>query len=147
LIALLDVNVLVALFHAGHVHHEIVHDWFTDNAATGWASCPLTEGGMLRILGNPARVGEYLPLPSLRDSLDTFCRNSAHTFWADALSVRDAGIFNVEAIRGHQQLTDAYLLGLAVTQGGRFVTLDQGVALAAVKGATRASLEVIAPAV
>jgi len=55
-------------------------------------------------------------------------------------------VFNLEMIRGHQQLTDVYLLGLAVAHGGRFVTLDQRVPLAAVRGATRASLEVIAPA-
>lgn len=146
MIALLDVNVLVALFHAGHVHHEIAHDWFAGNAESGWASCPVTESGLLRILGNPARVGEHLPLPKLFESLDRFCGHSTHTFWPDALSVRDERVFNVDAIRGHQQLTDVYLLGLAVKNRGRFVTLDQGVSLAAVKGATRASLEVIAPA-
>jgi hypothetical protein len=145
-IALLDVNVLVALFHAGHIHHDVAHDWFTDNADAGWASCPVTEGGLLRILGNPARVGEHLPLPRLIELLNNFCDNSKHQFWPDALSLRDERIFNVEAVRGHQQLTDVYLLGLAVKRSARFVTLDRRVPLGAVNGATRASLEVLAPA-
>jgi toxin-antitoxin system PIN domain toxin len=145
-VALLDVNVLVALFTARHLHHDAAHDWFTDNAAAGWASCPITEGGLLRILGNPARAGEHLTLPKLFEILKTFCDNTTHTFWPEMPSLRDDRIFNVEAIRGHQQLTDVHLLGLAVKNGGRFVTLDQRVPLSAVKGANRASLEVIAPA-
>lgn len=145
-VALLDVNVLVALFTARHLHHDVAHDWFSDNAAEGWASSPITEGGLLRILGNPARVGEHLPLPKVVEILKTFCDHTTHTFWPDLPSLRDERIFDVEMIRGHQQLTDVYLLGLAVAHGGRLVTLDQRVPLAAVKGATRASLEVIAPA-
>lgn len=145
-VALLDINVLVALFTARHLHHDVAHDWFTDNAAAGWASCPITEGGLLRILGNPARAGEHLALPKLLENLKAFCEHTTHSFWPDTPSLRDDRVFNVEMIRGHQQLTDVYLLGLAVVHGGRLVTLDQRVPLAAVKGATRASLEVIAPA-
>lgn len=115
-------------------------------ADAGWASCPVTEGGLLRILGNSARVGEHLPLPKLIELLNNFCDNSRHHFWPDALSLRDERVFNVEAVRGHQQLTDVYLLGLAVKRGARFVTLDHRVPLGAVSGATRASLEVLVPA-
>lgn len=146
-VALLDVNVLVALFYDRHVHHDVAHDWFTDNAGAGWASCPMTECGLLRILGNPARMGgQYVALPKLVELLNTFCKNSHHQFWPDALSIRDARTFNAAGLRGHQQLTDVYLLGLAVKSGGKFVTLDQKVPLGTVKGATGASLEVIAPA-
>jgi len=145
-VALLDVNVLVALISASHIHHDVAHDWFTDNTASGWASSPITEGGLLRILANSARIGEHVPLPRLVNLLNSFCENSRHEFWPDTLSLRDQRLFNAEAVRGHQQLTDVYLLGLAVKHGGKFVTLDQRVPLAAVKGATRASLEVIAPA-
>jgi len=145
-VALLDVNMLLALFHEGHVHHEVAHDWFTDHGGLGWASCPMTEVGLIRILGSPARVKEHLPLHDVRDILKTFCEHSAHQFWPDDVSLCDIDRFNVEAIRGHQQVADVYLLGLAVKHGGRFVTLDQRVPLAAVKGATRASLEVLAPA-
>jgi uncharacterized protein len=145
-VALLDVNLLLALFHDGHVHHDVAHDWFAEHGETGWASCPLTENGLARILGNPARVQEHHPLPGIVDLLRTFCAHSKHTFWADDISLQDRHRFNLEAIRGHQQIADVYLLGLAVKNGGRFVTLDQRIPLAAVTGATRASLEVIAPA-
>ncbi len=145
-VALLDVNMLLALFHDGHVHHEVAHDWFADHGGSGWATCPMTENGLLRILGNPARVREHLPFREVRDLLRTFCDHTAHQFWPDDISLRDADRFEVEAIRGHQQVADVFLLGLAVKHGGRFVTLDQRVPLAAVNGATRASLEVIAPA-
>jgi uncharacterized protein len=144
-VALLDVSVLVALVHAGHVHHDVAHDWFADNGESGWASCPITENGLLRIVSNPARVEEYVALPQLIALLDRFCAQSEHQFWPDGPSLRDADRFDPAALRGHQQLTDVYLLGLAVAHGGRFVTLDQNVPLAAVKGATRASLEVIGP--
>ena len=142
--ALLDVSVLVALFCEGHIHHEVAHDWFADNAAAGWASCPTTENGLLRILSNPGRVDHHVPVPQLVALLKRFCEHSRHHFWPDGLSFRDARTFNVAACRGHQQLTDAYLLALAVKQGGRLATFDQHVPLAAVKGATRAALEVIA---
>lgn len=145
-VALLDVSVLIALFHSGHVHHDLAHDWFADNARYGWASCPITESGLLRILGNPSRVDEHVPLPQLIALLNRFCEHSDHRFWPDAPSIRDAAVFEPLSLRGPQQLTDVYLLGLAVRNGGRFVTLDQHVPLAAVKGATRTSLEVIAQA-
>ena len=145
-VALLDVNILLALFHEGHVHHDVAHDWFVDHGGFGWASCPMTENGLIRILSNPARVKEQLPLQEARDLLKTFCEHSAHEFWPDDVSLRDAERFNIAAIRGHQQVADVFLLGLAMKHGGRFVTLDRRVPLAAVHGATRASLEVIAPA-
>jgi toxin-antitoxin system PIN domain toxin len=145
-VALLDVNILLALFHEGHVHHDVAHDWFADHGGSGWASCPMTENGLIRILSNAARVKEHLPLPDVRDLLKTLCDHSAHQFWPDDISLADSDRFNAAAIRGHQQVADVFLLGLAVKHGGTFVTLDQRVPLAAVKGATRASLEVIAPA-
>jgi toxin-antitoxin system PIN domain toxin len=145
-VALLDVNMLLALFHEGHVHHDAAHDWFAEHGESGWASCPLTENGLVRILGNAARTQNYHPLPDLVEVLGSFCAHSTHLFWPDDISLRDRDRFNLDAIRGHQQIADVYLLGLAVKHGGRFVTLDQRVPLGAVKGATRASLEVIAPA-
>ena len=145
-VALLDVNILLALFHEGHVHHDVAHDWFVDHGESGWASCPMTENGLLRILGSPARIKEHLPLHDVRDLLKTFCEHSAHQFWPDDISIRETDRFNIEAMLGHQQVTEVFLLGLAVKHGGRFVTLDQRVPIAAVRGATRASLEVIAAA-
>ena len=145
MIALLDVSVLVALFDDGHVSHETAHDWFTDNQALGWASCPITENGVMRVLGNPSQPSGFIPIFDIAARLETFCSGTNHHFWPDDLSFRNRSRFHVDGIRGYRQLTDVYLLGLAVQRSGRFVTFDQRVPLAAVKGATRASLEVIAP--
>jgi toxin-antitoxin system PIN domain toxin len=144
-IALLDVNILVALFDDAHVHHQIAHDWFADNCESGWASCPLTENGMLRFFSSPARADLRVPVPELVELLNQFRASSDHQFWPDVISFSDAQVFNVRSVRGHKQLTDVYLLGLAVKHGGRFVTFDGGVPLASVKGARKEHLEVIAP--
>jgi uncharacterized protein len=144
-VALLDVNVLIALLDAGHVHHVVAHDWFKDNDPP-WASCPVTENGAIRILATPSRVEDFLPIPKLVEVFNTFRSHTRHQFWSDDLSLADSGRFDVDAIRGHQQITDAYLLALAVKNDGRLVTLDQRVPLGAVKGARREHLEVIAPA-
>jgi toxin-antitoxin system PIN domain toxin len=142
-IALLDVNVLVALFDAGHSHHQEAHDWFDDNRHHGWASCPITENGMLRILSNPRLADPHLSALELTGLLAGFCQSTDHHFWCDDLSLRDDQLFDAHQIRGHKQLTDVYLLGLAVKNNGRFVTLDTSVPLEAVKGARREHLEVI----
>jgi toxin-antitoxin system PIN domain toxin len=144
--ALLDVNVLIALFDADHVHHEIAHDWFEDHRESGWATCPLTENAFVRILSNPARGGELTRAPELVDRLRTFCASGHHEFWPDSISLLDERLFNAALVRGHKHLTDIYLLGLAVKRGGCLVTLDQNVRLGAVKGASRDSMVVIAPA-
>jgi toxin-antitoxin system PIN domain toxin len=140
---LLDVNMLVALFDPDHVHHEIAHDWFADNRVSGWATCPLTENGFLRVLGNPARGGEITRVPELVLRLKKFCASGHHQFWPDSISLCDERLFQVSLVRGHKQLTDIYLLGLAVKRGGRFVTFDRTVQLGAVKGARRESLDVV----
>lgn len=144
-VALLDVNVLVALFHAAHVHHDIAHDWFSAHAQAGWASCPFTETALIRILGNPARVDQHVPIPRIVDMLERFCAHTRHEFWHDDLSLREPTRFTVSRILGHQQLTDAYLLALAVAHDGCLVTIDGAVPLDAVPGATRAHVEVLAP--
>ena len=145
-VALLEVNVLVALFNPVHVHHELAHDWFADNRASGWASCPLTENGFLRVLGNPARGDQMMPIPELVARLRKFCASGHHEFWEDAVSLRDKHLFNAPMARGHRQLTDVYLLGLATRKRGRLVTFDRTIPLMAVIGASRATLEVVSSA-
>jgi uncharacterized protein len=145
-VALLDVNVLIALFDTVHSHHDLAHDWFADNHDSGWATCPLTENGLLRILGSPARRDTFVPISQLSDHLRRFCASGRHEFWPDTISLRDERIFDLAFVRSHRQVSDVYLLGLAVEHGARLVTFDQGIQLAAVKGATRQSLEVISPA-
>ena len=111
--ALLDVNVLVALFNPNHIHHDTAHDWFAENHTDGWATCPITEQGVIRILANPKYWSEFERTSALVDRLATFCSSRHHHFWSDTVSLRDATLFNLSHISGHRQLTDVYLLGLA----------------------------------
>jgi uncharacterized protein len=140
--ALLDVNVLVALFDADHPHHEPAHDWLAANRGGGWATCPLTENGLVRVLSNPSYSGSHLPVAAIRDRLSAFCDSGEHEFYADAISLRDGGRFRLSGV-SHRQLTDIYLLGLATHHGGRLVTFDRSIPRGAVNGATPEHLEVI----
>jgi toxin-antitoxin system PIN domain toxin len=144
---LLDVNVLIALFDPDHVHHETAHDWFADHQEQGWATCPTTENGFVRVLANAA-YGAGLSRPSeLTGRLDRLRRaSSGHRFWPDEVSLCDTTLFKPIFIRGYRQVTDVYLLGLAVKMGGRLATFDRTIPVSAVVGATRASLAVVAPA-
>lgn len=133
--ALLDVNVLVALLTADHTSHDAARHWFADNAKNGWATCPMTQAGFVRIASNPS-AGEHRVSPGeaielLRENL----MHSTHEFWRDDLSVVEASTTFLPQLRGHQQVTDVYLLGLALRHKGRLVTFDRGpAALAAAAG-------------
>lgn len=141
--ALLDVNVLVALFDAAHVHHEAAHDWFADHRSDGWATCAITENGFIRVLTNPkSAINERTP--AILDSLRAFCASGHHVFWPDTISLRD-GLFDLSITQGHRQLTDIYLLGLAVKMGGVLATFDTTIPIKSVRGARRDMLAVIAP--
>lgn len=142
-VALLDVNVLVALFVAEHVHHELAHAWFADHREAGWVTCPVTENGFVRVVTQLAQ-GETTWRPqAVIDHLERFCRDERHQFWPDDVSITDATLFNRTLVRGHRQLTDVYLLGLACRHDGCLVTFDDTIPLAAVTGATRRHLAVI----
>lgn len=145
MIALLDVNVLVALFDPDHVHHVVAHDWLAENGESGWASCPITENGALRVLANPT-LELQVSLGDLARLLQRFCERSRHQFWPDDVSLLDSSAVDVGHIRGFKQLTDAYLLALAVKHGGRLVTFDDRIPLAAVNGARQEHLQVLGPA-
>jgi toxin-antitoxin system PIN domain toxin len=144
-IALLDVNVLVALFDPDHVHHDLAHDWFADQRSHGWATCPITEMGLVRVLSNPKyRPDAYRPA-EVAGHLRAFCDSGFHHFWPDQVSVTDEHVFTLSAARGSAQITDVYLLGLAIRQGGALATFDRSIPLASVPGATHTHLRVIAP--
>jgi len=132
---LLDVNVLIALCDARHEHHELAARWFLANAAQGWASCPLTQNGAIRIMSSPAYPGAR-PVVQVLSQLQAMCAHAYHRFWPDAVSLVQAGTLNPAHLLGHRQLTDAYLLALAVHHRGCLVTLDGGVAIQMVRGAT-----------
>lgn len=132
--ALLDVNVLLALFDADHIFHRTARSWWLANRHHGWASCPLTQNGYLRIVSQqsyttPARLSDAI------QQLHSWAQPPNHEFWPDDLSILDDAIIDHSRLLGPRQITDVYLLALAVRHGGRFVTLDTSVSLAAVRGA------------
>lgn len=132
--ALLDVNVLIALLDQGHAHHATARDWLSRNIEHGWASCPLTQNGCIRILSQPAYPGA-LPPVAVAERLATATNTEWHEFWPDSLSLLDGGSVNWRAVLGSRQVTDIYLLALAVNRGGRLVTFDKAIPLQAVPGA------------
>jgi toxin-antitoxin system PIN domain toxin len=144
-VALLDVNVLVALFDPEHVHHDLAHDWFAGHKRAGWATCPITENGLVRVLSNPAYPAGSYPAAALAGRLRTFCASGHHRFWPADVSLGDRRIFTAPLASGHRQITDVYLLGLAVAHAGALVTFDRSIPLAAVNGATREHLRIVAP--
>ena len=133
--ALLDVNVLVALFDPDHVHHDLAHDWFSVAQHDGWATCPLTENGVVRILSNR----RYSPLaePPGRTAarLRTFCHSRDHQFWPDDVSLRTTELFMDAVAYSHTAVTDVYLLALARQHGGRLATFDRTIPRGVVAGA------------
>lgn len=125
---LLDVNVLIALAWPNHVHHEIAHRWFAASARKAWATCPLTQLAFVRISSNPAIVAAAVsPREALRLMAEVTAR-PGHEFWPDAVELTGVAEFSSAALVGHRQVTDAYLLGLARSRGGRLATFDRGVA-------------------
>ena len=128
MIPLLDVNVLVALAWPSHVHHELAHRWFQDAHTDGWATCPLTQSGFVRVSSNRL----VLPEPvSPRDAvllLRELVALPGHTFWTDDVSITESDTFHLDRLTTHRQITDAHLLALASRRGGRLATLDRRVA-------------------
>ena len=129
--ALLDVNVLIALHDSDHVHHHPASAWLRTHIAHGWASCPLTQNGCLRIMSQPG-YAKPQPLASLVSMLARSTSTRFHAFWPDAISVLDRTHFHHGYIHSPRQLTGLYLLALAVHHGGRLVTFDQRIPLSAV---------------
>jgi len=140
--SLLDVNVLIALFDADHTLHEAASRWFDANARDGWASCPLTQNGFIRIMSQPGYPNS-LPVDVVAQRLREAASHARHEFWADEVSLLDRAAVDTTRIHGPRQLTDVYLLSLAVSRGGRLVTFDRSLPLAAALKAQKKHLVVI----
>ncbi len=143
--ALLDVNVLIALFDPEHIHYETAHAWFGGNSRGAWATCPLTENGFVRIVANPGYPGRRTTGADATGRLRKFCDTEDHEFWADSLSLRDRRHFTAGTIRGYRQITDIYLLALATANDGVLVTFDDSIPASAVPGAGPDRLMVLRP--
>ncbi|HMC77398.1 MAG TPA: TA system VapC family ribonuclease toxin [Vicinamibacterales bacterium] len=140
--ALLDASVLIALFDGAHIHHHLAHDWFAENRHRGWATAPLTENALVRIVSNPGYGQNAERVSTLVTRLRAFCAATDHRFWPDSLSLRDDTIFNL-AVISPRHLTDVYLVALAKVRDGVLVTFDRTIPVKAVLGASRDLLEVI----
>lgn len=132
---LLDVNVWVALFDDAHVASARANA-FIELPGIRIATCPLVENGVVRVLNLPSygRRGA-LGLQRVREQLKLACESLDHEFWADDVSLRDDAAVDFNRVHGHQQITDLYLLALAVKHGGTLVTFDQNIPLDAARGA------------
>lgn len=141
---LLDVNVLVALFDRAHVDHESVHRWFATKGARRWATCPITENGLLRVVTNPAYPNLEVTATQVATHLEGLIANQPnHERWPDDVSLTDRGLFALARIQGHRQLTDAYLLGLCHRHSGRLATLDRRISASCVVGGSASLIELI----
>ena len=148
--ALLDVNVLLALLDTDHADHRIARSWLSKELAgagspeggPGWASCALTQNGFVRIISQP-RYPSPIPTAQAIDRLGRATRNPLHEFWSCEISLLDAGLIERDRIYGPKQITDLYLLALAVAKGGRFVTFDRAISRHAVSGALASHLVVL----
>ena len=140
--ALSDVNALIALLDRNHDVHTAVSAWFAGNIEKGWASCPLTQNGCLRILSQP-RYPNPLSLAEAFERLRAAASTPYHQFLADDISLLDDAVVDARQLSGHRQLTDVYLLGLAVAHDARLVTLDTCIPLSAVRGASERHLVII----
>lgn len=141
--ALLDVNVLIALLDAGHIHHELAMSWLGGEIKHGWASCPITQNGCVRIMSQP-NYPAALPAPHIAERLAEASASAEHMFWPADVNLLEKGVVAWQRMLGHRQVTDAYLLALAVQHGGRLVTLDRRIDPDVVSGARPDQLVVLA---
>ena len=141
--SLLDVNVLIGLLDANHAHHAAVTAWFGNNNS-GWASCPITQNGYLRVVTG-GKYGNTISPQAAINKLSQAVSDPAHQFLFDDISLLNRQLVTPKHIQGHQQWTDVYLLALSVQHGMRFVTFDKSVLQVAVPQAAHHHLHVIKP--
>lgn len=140
--ALLDVNVLIALFDADHSLHGTALRWLDENGASGWATCPITQNGCIRVMSQPTYPNQ-IPVAVVAARLREATAHASHEFWPDGVSLLDDSAVDTTRVHGPKQVTDIYLLALAASNGGRLVTFDQSVVPSAVRRAQKKHLVVI----
>ena len=140
--ALLDVNVLIALFDSDHALHFPALKWFDENGKTGWASCPLTQNGCIRVMSQPGYANP-IPVHAIAKRLREAASHRHHELWPDEVTVLDESVIDTTRVHGAKQLTDVYLLALAVARGGRLVTFDRNLPVDAVVKAQKKHLVVL----
>ena len=142
MIHLLDVNVLIALLDAEHIAHDDAHDWFDAVGRKRWATCAIVENGFLRIVGATRYGPASVPMARLIGNLTQFTQAEAHEFWAEDFSLLTNPDIHSDKLTSAAQLTDTYLLALAVSNGGKLATLDRRLSPRAVEGGERALVQI-----
>ncbi len=127
---LADVNVLIALHDGAHPHHLTARRWFdtrlSDEPSAGaWATCLLTQAGFIRVMTNP-RIGVH-SMAEAMEALSLLTGRPGHRFWPVVDDWRTLSAPFAERLSGHQQVTDACLLGIAVREDGVLVTMDKAI--------------------
>ncbi len=140
--SLLDTSILIALLDASHIHHRLTAKWLQATGGAGWASCPITLNGCIRVLSQPSYPNRQ-PMQKIVEGLHSAMQNPLHEFWPDSVNTAATKSINWSYTVRPAQLTDVYLLALAVAQKARFVTLDQGIAAACVPQARADQLVVL----
>ena len=139
---LLDVNVLIALIDPSHVLHDKAHEWFDGVGKKAWATCPLTQNGVLRIVGHPRYPSSPGTPASVAELMTTFLALPGHAFWPDDVTLLDRRHIDAARLLDSSQVTDSYLLALAASQGGKLATFDRQLVTDAVVNGPQ-SLELI----
>jgi uncharacterized protein len=140
---LLDINVLVALFDEGHVHHRLAQE-LIDRPKLKIATCALTENGVIRVMNLPSySVHGPVGFDAVRHQLSRLCYDVDHEFWGCDVSLRAKEIVQWSRVMGHNQITDVYLLALAVKHKGALATLDHRIAVETVIEAQSKNLLVL----
>jgi uncharacterized protein len=139
---LLDVNVLIALVDGTHVSHEKAHEWFAREGRAHWATCPITENGLVRIIASPKHPNALSSATAAIELLTRLTGLPGHEFWSDGISLRDEERFNAARILTPGQITDSYLLALAASRGCVLATLDRRLSTAVVKHGESALVQI-----
>lgn len=139
---LLDVNVLIALIDPAHVGHDAAHEWFGREGRSGWATCPITQNGVVRIIGHPRYPNTTGSPAEAAEIVRRLCSLDGHTFWPDDVNLFADDGLDPSEIRTSAQVTDSYLLALAAARGAKLATFDRKLSVRAVRGG-RAALYLI----
>ncbi|MDO5705209.1 MAG: VapC toxin family PIN domain ribonuclease [Paracoccus sp. (in: a-proteobacteria)] len=130
---LLDVNVLIALIDPNHIAHDDAHDWFSATGHESWATCPTTENGVIRVLGNPKYPNSPGSPAAVADIVQKLRTLPGHYFWPDDISLVNEAFIEPTKVLGSAQVTDTYLLALTKKHSGQLATFNRKLSVAAVK--------------
>lgn len=130
--------VLIALIDPAHVHHDPAHEWFAENGEGSWATCPITQNGVLRIVGHPRYPNSPGSPAAVTEILKGMIALPGHAFWPDDISMLDERVVDAARLLGSRQVTDSYLLALALSKSGVLATFDRRLVKYAVHGGAKA---------